>query len=449
MANLPERIGKYRIDRVLGKGAMGIVYEGFDPLIERRVAIKTILKDYLDRSEGLEILARFKREAQAAGRLNHPNIIGVYEYGEDDQGAFIAMEYADGSDLQHLLRQGPALGLGQIQRLMGQLLAGLHFAHTQGIVHRDIKPANLMILNGLQLKIMDFGIARLESASMTQAGTVMGTPTYMAPEQLLGLTADARADVWSAGVVLYELVTGLNPFLEATTAAVMHRVLQVMPKPPSALAPGLPWGLDALLLKALAKDRSDRFRTAADLLAALAEVLPASAEVGDTMAMDAFPSRTLALAAEVPKVAWTLPPETLSEVERSLLRAIGPLARMLMRQAREQAASPEAFIRMLAGNIEDEGERATFLGKLQKVAQVELTRPPLSSEPPPSPRPEVTPEALATAEKRLASYLGPMARVLIKQAVGKSGNLKEIYQHLASNIEDEAERKAFLASLGH
>jgi eukaryotic-like serine/threonine-protein kinase len=230
--NLPAKISKYEIRRMLGTGAMGKVFEGFDPVIERRVAIKTIAAQYLnDATESA--VARFKREAQASGRLQHPGIVAVYEYGEDGDQAYIVMEYLEGQTLRELLRKKSRPALIDTYGLQRQLLMALDYSHKQGVVHRDIKPANLMVIAGLKLKVMDFGIARIESSSMTQTGSVLGTPTHMAPEQLMGQQADARADLWSAGVILYEMLTGHSPFAAETPAAVMHHVLQAEPPLPS------------------------------------------------------------------------------------------------------------------------------------------------------------------------------------------------------------------------
>src|SRR5688572_17525273 len=229
MAETPQHIGKYEVRRALGKGAMGMVYEGFDPVIERKVAIKTILAENLEAFDLEEATARFKREAQAAGRLQHPGIVAVYEYGNDADMAFIVMEYVEGRELKDAMRSDNRFEVIEIFEIMKQLLTALDYSHKQGVVHRDIKPANVMLLPGPKVKIMDFGIARLESSSLTQAGTVVGTPTHMSPEQLMGIPADGRADIWSAGVILYELLTGVSPFLAETPAAVMHNVLQGEP----------------------------------------------------------------------------------------------------------------------------------------------------------------------------------------------------------------------------
>jgi serine/threonine-protein kinase len=192
-----ESLGKYEIKRPLGRGAMGTVYEGWDPIIARRVAIKTVkLPDNADDPETEEALARFRREAQAAGRLIHPNIVGVFDYGETNDLAYIVMEFVDGPPLKSVLDKQERFALPDIVRVMEDLLTGLQFSHDRGVVHRDIKPANVMLTSTGQAKIADFGIARIESSSMTQAGTLLGTPAYMSPEQFMGQVVDARTDIY-------------------------------------------------------------------------------------------------------------------------------------------------------------------------------------------------------------------------------------------------------------
>jgi len=187
---------------------MGIVYEGFDPFIERTVAIKTIQKSMIDKSEAEEILSRFRREAQAAGRLTHPNIVSVYEYGEDGDVVFIAMEYIVGIELKEHFEKTIRFQIKDSAKIMAQLLDALEYSHTHGVVHRDIKPSNILITKDGQVKIADFGIAKIESSELTQAGSVLGTPAYMSPEQFMGVAADRRSDIYSAGVILYQFLTG-------------------------------------------------------------------------------------------------------------------------------------------------------------------------------------------------------------------------------------------------
>ncbi len=259
---LPRELsGKYEARRTLGAGAMGTVVEAFDRMIERRVAVKLVKLPEGGDAESQEAHARFRREAQAAGRLSHPNIVGVYDYGENADTAWIVMEMVEGGSLKSIIDRGDRMPVAEVVRLMDQILAALAYSHGRGVVHRDIKPANIMLAGDRSVKIADFGIARIENSSMTQVGTVMGTPAYMAPEQLRGEPVDARADIWAAGVVLYQLLTGEKPF-EGNYTALMHRVLNTDPPPPSQLAVSAPRGFDGVLARALAKRPDDRFPTA-------------------------------------------------------------------------------------------------------------------------------------------------------------------------------------------
>ncbi|MDD2877790.1 MAG: serine/threonine-protein kinase [Acidiphilium sp.] len=261
-------LGKYDIIRTLGRGAMGIVYEGFDPIIARRVAIKTVRLDRVDDSESAEDLLRFKREAQAAGRLTHPNIVGVYDYGETDALAYIVMEFVEGDTLKSLLDRGERFTPAHAVSMMESLLAGLAYSHEHGVIHRDIKPANVMITSDGRIKLADFGVARIESSSLTQAGTMIGTPSYMSPEQFMGQTIDRRTDIYSSGVLLYQLLTGEKPF-EGSVTAIMHKVLSVEPPVPSALSVSVTPALDSVVRRAMAKRPEDRFATARDFAASL------------------------------------------------------------------------------------------------------------------------------------------------------------------------------------
>ena len=282
-----SKLGKYLIRRELGKGAMGIVYEGFDPVIERTVAIKTILPAQLNSAEVKDVLARFKREAQAAGRLNHPGIVAVYDYGEvvaeDDRTmvagpngqpadgervAFIAMEFVKGRELKDYFDGNERFPLTEVDRIMGEILDALDHAHSKGVTHRDMKPANLIMLADGKIKVADFGIARIETSELTQAGTVMGTPSYMSPEQFMGQTVDGRSDIFSCGVILYQFLTGEKPFTGNTTT-IMYKVLREEPLPPSTLNLALPAALDAVVKKAIAKNPADRFQNAKEFAAAI------------------------------------------------------------------------------------------------------------------------------------------------------------------------------------
>lgn len=272
MADSPKKIGKYDIIAPLGQGAMGVVYKAFDPMIKRFVALKTMNLSFVEPSVD-DTARRFHREAQAAGNLNHQNIVGIYEYGEDAGQAFIAMEFVEGRTLVDLLKQNHRFSLAEIHQMLSSVLAALDYSHRMGVVHRDIKPGNIMLDNTGILKVMDFGIARIESSDLTQAGTILGTPGYMSPEQLLGETVDLRSDLYSAGVVLYELLTGERAFTGSSFASVIYKVIHNHLSPPSQLKPAVPGSLDGLVAKACAKNVAERYQTAAEFATALEQAL--------------------------------------------------------------------------------------------------------------------------------------------------------------------------------
>ena len=266
-----KKLGRYDLIRVLGKGAMGLVYEGRDPNLDRRVAIKTIRVENLSEQAAADYEHRFRVEARSAARLQHPNIVSVYDAGRDGDIAFLVMEFIQGDDLKHHLDQGIRYSLAQTVAIMDDLLSALDYAHRQSIVHRDIKPANLLIEADGRVKLTDFGVARMQDsgdATRTQ-GTMVGTLKYMSPEQVQGRPVDARADLFAAGIVLYQLLTGKRPFDGDSDFAVIQQVVGHNPEAPSSINRDLPVAIDAVVDMALAKSREQRFVTAQAFAAAL------------------------------------------------------------------------------------------------------------------------------------------------------------------------------------
>src|SRR5437773_9523983 len=271
-----DSIGKYEIRREIGRGAMGVVYEGYDTSIERIVALKTIRADQLAGGDPAAVIARFRREAQAAGRLNHPNIVSIYDFDEDGGIWYIAMEFVKGRELKECFETNERFRIADIVRIMSQILNALDYSHRQGVIHRDIKPANIFLLSDGSVKVADFGIAHIESSNLTQVGTVMGTPSYMSPEQIMGLPVDGRSDLFSAGVVLYQFLTGERPFSGSATTP-MQKVLKEDPLPPSALNVQLPTTMDAVVRKAMAQRPEERYQSAREFKDTLTAAAQAAA----------------------------------------------------------------------------------------------------------------------------------------------------------------------------
>ncbi len=294
----PARLGKYDITEVLGTGAMGVVYKGFDPGIRRIVAIKTIRRELItgDRPAAA-MLARFRNEARAAGRLAHPGIVAVHDYGEDAEVAYIAMEYVEGNSLREYFTRGVKFAERDAISIVSQLLEALAHAHERRVWHRDIKPANLILMMDGRLKVADFGIARIEASDLTQTGAVMGSPGYMAPEQYAARAIDHRADIFATGVVFYQLLTGARPFV-GTAEQIAYAVCHTEAPKPSAARSGR--GLehyDAILATALAKKPEDRYQSAESLRDAIVAVH--AAPVSPTVSEDTIITEILRPAAAV------------------------------------------------------------------------------------------------------------------------------------------------------
>src|SRR3954468_16898594 len=297
-----KQLGRYKINGVLGKGAMGLVYDGLDPTLNRRVAIKTILTRNLDEATAKHYSMRFQREVRAVARLNHPNIVQVYDFGQDGDLAFIVMEYIQGTELKDAFDKKELFDLGTTFRLMGELLSALDFAHEASIIHRDVKPANVMVDSKGHAKLTDFGVARIEdpeaqTGEATRAGAVIGTPSYMSPEQIQGQPIDRRTDIFSAGVLFYQLLTGQKPF-EGTQWALAKKIIQDDPVWPSKVMQ-IPETIDRVVARALAKAPENRYQRASDFAADLKRILEGK-EPEATMPAPAAPPGAARAAAPTP-----------------------------------------------------------------------------------------------------------------------------------------------------
>jgi serine/threonine-protein kinase len=267
----PAQLGRYVIESEIGRGAMGVVFKARDTVLERIVAVKTV-NMALEREHADKYEARFYQEARAAAGLNHPNIVTVYDAGKAADVVYMAMEYIQGVELRTLLSEGQAMGVPQALSIAAQVAEGLAYAHQHGVVHRDIKPANIMVVADGPVKITDFGIARMRaSADLTQTGVMLGSPKYMSPEQVIGKRADHRSDLFSLGVILYEMLTGAAPFSGENVTALMYQIVNFAPPAPSSVNRAVPEMLDFIVAKMLAKPLEERYPDAKDVARDLRE----------------------------------------------------------------------------------------------------------------------------------------------------------------------------------
>jgi CHASE2 domain-containing sensor protein len=266
------QFGRYKIIETIGRGGMGTVYKGVDPILDRPVALKTIRLDFaLSTSEIKELKERLIREAKAAGKLSHPNIVTIYDVGEQEGLYYIAMEYLSGYTLDEFIKKKGELNYRIVAKIIMQTCEAISYAHNHGIVHRDIKPANIMLLDDFHVKVMDYGIARLDTTSLTQSNVALGTPHYISPEQIEGKAADKRSDIFSLGVVIYELLTRQKPFLSENISTLMYRILNHNPPRPSSINDKTPLVLDHVVSKAMAKKPEERYQDAEEINKVLRE----------------------------------------------------------------------------------------------------------------------------------------------------------------------------------
>ncbi|MCC6136882.1 MAG: serine/threonine protein kinase [Candidatus Contendobacter sp.] len=452
-ATQPPSIGRYRILKILGRGGMGVVYLGYDEAIDRQVAIKTIHRQLLDHEGELEWLERFRREVRAAGRCLHPNIVTVFEYGEADGAPYIVMEYVQGRELRDYLKERQPLPLDSAVAIILQVLNALSHAHAQGVVHRDIKPANIIVLADGQVKVTDFGIARMDASSdLTQVGMMVGSPSYMAPEQFSDQHPDHRADVYAAGVVLFELLTGVRPFSGRNASELMYQVLTETHQRPTQINPALPTELDAVLNRALAKAPGQRFQDAGAFITALEglKLVEREAAMDGSTVIRIAPVQTPEPPVNaVPGWDATL----LAQAEQFLVETLGPVAKVLVRRTALQVGSPAELIQQLAAAIPHEPDRTRFLRRMRVAMGGTVTATGLGSSALGSllshsqmsrAMGPFEQAALETVREELTLYLGPIAKVLVKQTAARARNLNELYQQLAEQIPATADRAAFL-----
>ncbi len=330
-SSLPPHIGRYRVRRELGRGAMGMVFQAEDPDIGRAVAIKLVRADLLQGTDRDEFLTRFRQEARAAGRCTHPNIVALYDLAQHEGNPFLAMEYVDGTDLAEALRKRGRFTPAEAVATITQVLDALGAAHEAGIVHRDVKPANILLQSNGHVKVTDFGISHLSTSDLTQQGSVLGTLTYMSPEQCCGEEIDLRSDLFSVGTVLYELLSGSRAFHGRHANEVAHRLLTVDPPDLAILVPGLPAELVGVVRKSMEKSRDRRYPSAQAMADALRPPI-SEAPLANTLQSEAetLPARQRSVGLAAPE---PIDDATQKRIERRLAFYIGPIARHVLRAA--------------------------------------------------------------------------------------------------------------------
>jgi serine/threonine protein kinase len=464
-------IGRYQLQGLIGSGAMGEVYEAYDPAIERRIAVKVLRRELVSRGDdGVGWLERFRQEARAAGRLLHPHIVTVLDYGEDGGTPFLAMEFVEGEAVDAVLKRQGRLGEQDALSVIMQVLSALEFAHANGVVHRDIKPGNILLTKSGLVKITDFGIARLESSDLTLAGDILGTPSYMSPEQLAGKPADCRADLFAVGAVLFELLTGARPFGRRLGEVVVNMERRG-PADIRALNPDINPALKPVVEVALALNPDRRYASAAEFSRAITEAQAKSPSNPAELAYPAELARALPsggeetvrsplVVSQPSEAAGTaqeasLGTELLTAVERDLAAVIGPLARVVVRRSAKTVRSLGELYQAVSSYIEDERDRGRFLQNGE--ARIRILRS-QSGTPQSGPGQtetfapssellaKIDPEVLRRLELALTRCIGPIARILIRQQLRKSNSLSQLYRDLAAHIPNEGDRATFLAS---
>lgn len=459
----PARVGKYRVDGVIGRGAVGIVYRGHDEQIDRPLAIKTLRHDVLHNvADRDNLLQRFAAEARSAGRCLHPNIVTVFDYVEQDGSPFIILEYVDAGTLENVISSGTMLPIRQVGEIMAQLLFALDHAHSKGVVHRDVKPANILCPSATSIKVTDFGVARFDALGLTNPNGIgaIGTPNYMSPEQFLGRPVDGRADLFSAGVILFQLLAGAKPFVANDIAELMRKLLNESAAHISTLRPGNWEQLNSVVQMALARNPDDRFQSAGAFIDALNAAIEATAsdntppldltkissetkvqaEAGDTESGGST-TGTRDQADLSQTMSAKLMPATLGAVEAALAKSIGPIARVVVRKASLQSTDPDMLLTSLSDQIPIESEAAKFRKEAEQtiradqgVAAVQLDA-------------LISTDDVQAATEALVPLVGPVAGVLAKRLAQTAIGHEDFFRRLSESIPDTDQRAAFLADM--
>jgi len=437
----PQKIGRYIVESTIGKGAMGVIYRAHDPMIDRPVALKLVNIDLLEGNGRADFVERFQREAQAAARCAHSNIVAIYDYALHGEDPYIAMEFVAGRSLAQVIDGGGRLPIDVSAAIARQMLDALACAHAQGIVHRDIKPANVLLTSDGRVKVTDFGISRIGGSSLTQTGAMIGTPNYMSPEQGRGEEVDARSDLFSTAAIFYELLTGARPFPGRNFHEVTYQLLYGEPMPLSKHLPEAPAALVAFVAKALARDPAQRFATADAMNTALANALRGTvlADSPGNAATVIGPSPTAVIGPH------------LQEIERRLAAYVGPIAGYLVRSASGRSTSIEELCKSLSTSIDKVEQREAFLRDALKVSRVGagtgtsgLVASTLIAPQPNAATASIPQADIDQAQAELARHIGPIAPLLVRRERAAAQSAEDLWQRLAKHIDKPADREVFL-----
>jgi serine/threonine protein kinase len=457
-AEIPARVGKYRIDGIIGRGAVGIVYKGHDEVIGRPLAIKTLRVDSIaDPDHHEAVLKRFDQEARSAGQCLHPNIVTVFDYVEQDGAPYIVMEFVDAGTLENVINSGHMLPIRQVGEIMAQLLFALDHAHSKGVIHRDVKPANILCPSASSIKVTDFGVARFDALNLTITNPgfgAIGTPNYMSPEQFLGRPVDKRSDLFSAGIILFQLLTGAKPFIARDIPELMHKLLHERPPALATLRPEIGAHLDPVVQKALARNPADRFQSADAFVDALNAAI-------DATGYDTAPPLDLTKVAVPAGIAAPrhgnessaskaglsqtmdarLAPETLGAVENELVKSMGPIAKVIVRRAAASATDPDSLLETIARSLPGDAEAAVFRKTAEGVIRGDSQMAAIQLDA------KILPEEVSDATAALMPLLGPFAKVLAKREAAMAIGYDDYVTRLEAALPSEDDRVAFKAAM--
>lgn len=442
------KLGKYRIDSQLGRGAMGIVYKAYDEAIDRTVAIKTIREDLVDTDQFEEMKARFVCGAQATARCQHPNILMVFEYAEEEGQPFMVMEYVEGVELKDYMLDPTPPNIHDIVSIFQQLLEGLAHSHNQKVIHRDIKPANIILSKQLRVKIADFGIAKIDDRDMTRAGYIIGTPSYMSPEQIFSGKCDSRSDLYATGLILFELLSKFHSRGEATQQRINPRMEDSVTD--QELSRYIPEEFVGVIKTALRKSPDHRYQNADEFSEALLKAFQNYEDVhgsinSATIIPSWQPTKFNGLREEESLTSWDV--ELLGKIGKRLTKILGPVAKIMVRNAAHKHDNLQDLIREIAQNIPNVQSRQEFEKEVRSyyISQTgSVSYRSTRSNTTDVGRLELDNDELEEIEQKFRLYVGPIAKRLVLKFASTASNSKELYHQLADYIPDENDRLTFL-----